>query len=49
MNILFRIIFIQKRLDGLTDEKKKVNAASKISDRLGDEEYWIEFAKNLDL
>lgn len=43
------INYIQGRLEKITDEEKKLAAAGKISERLGDDEYWISYAEKLGL
>ena len=40
--------YLRSRLEGIQDEAKQQNAMSKIAARLGDEEYWKDFAAKLE-
>jgi hypothetical protein len=41
------VAYLRSRLDGITDAAKKDNAMGKIAARLGDSDYWVDFARNL--
>jgi hypothetical protein len=40
--------YLRGRLESVSDEGKQQNAMSKIAARLGDDDYWVNFAANLD-
>jgi hypothetical protein len=40
--------YLRGRLEGISNEDKQQSAMGKIAARLGDEEYWVNFAANLE-
>ena len=45
--IIANIFTLKKRFDAIDDPQKRAKAAAKIAERIGDNDYWVEYAENV--